>query len=98
MLALLMIQHQVSSAAPDISHPAAAWAERCRRRPADPVTFVFFFSTHQVSDRERQAQQVTADFFEELENSGQLYPNFRLGYDQAGEIIDPTPRRMEWYH
>ena len=38
-----------------------------------------------------------ADFFEQLQTTGLLYPKFRLGYDQAGEIIDPAlSRRAEW--
>ena len=60
-------------------------------KPADPVTFGYFFSTHGVSEWERRARQVTVDFFEELEASGQLYPNFRLGCDQAGQLTRLSP-------
>ena len=61
------------------------------------MTFGFFFSTLRVSDRERRARQTVVDFFEQLETACFLYSNFRLGYDQAGEVIDPTlARRMDW--
>ena len=93
----MSVASEVSSSVPYLSRPAAAWAERHRRRPADPVTFGVFFHTHGVSDRERRARQTVVDFFEHLETAGFLYSNFNLGYDQSGELIDPTlARRMEW--
>ncbi|CAE7496843.1 unnamed protein product [Symbiodinium necroappetens] len=37
------------------------------------------------------------DFFEQLQTAGLLYQNFRLGYDAAGNLIDPTlARRADW--
>ena len=61
------------------------------------MTFGSFFNTRGVPDREAQARQVTQDFFEELQTAGLLYQGFRLGYDQAGRMIDPNlARRSDW--
>ena len=80
----------------DLTRPAQ-WAERYRRRPNDPVTFGYFFDTAHVSDREHRARQTVVDFFEQLETAGFLYSNFRLGYDQRGDMIDPNyARRLDW--
>ncbi|CAE7230450.1 HERC2, partial [Symbiodinium microadriaticum] len=48
-------------------------------------------------EREASARQVTVDFFEQLQTAGLLYPTFALGYDQAGDVIDPALARCpEW--
>ena len=80
----------------DLTRPAQ-WAERYRRRPNDPVTFGYFSDTVRISERERRARQTVVDFFEQLETAGFLYSNFRLGYDEFGNMIDPTfARRLGW--
>ncbi|CAE7844771.1 CML4, partial [Symbiodinium sp. KB8] len=80
----------------DLTRPAQ-WAERYRRRPNDPVTFGYFSDTVRISDRERRARQTVVDFFEQLETAGFLYANFRLGYDEFGNMIDPNyARRLGW--
>ncbi|CAE7374199.1 unnamed protein product, partial [Symbiodinium microadriaticum] len=46
---------------------------------------------------EIRTRQVVSDFFEQLQTAGLLYPHFRLGYDEAGNVIDPTfTRRTDW--
>ncbi|CAE7543012.1 unnamed protein product, partial [Symbiodinium microadriaticum] len=80
----------------DLTRPAQ-WAERYRRRPNDPVTFGYFSDTVRISDRERRSRQTVVDFFEQLETAGFLYSNFRLGYDEFGNMIDPNyARRLGW--
>ena len=81
-----------STAVPDLSGPARAWAES---HPADPAAFGPFLTLQGVP--ERKARQVTVNFFEKLQTAGLLYPNSTLGYDQAGDVIDPAlARRPEW--
>ena len=73
------------------------WSEPNRRRPHDPPTFGVFFETRGLSDREMRMREVVVDYFDQLQSAGLFYPNFRLGFDITGELIDPSlARRPEW--
>ena len=87
---------EAPSSAVDLTRPRE-WSEAYRRRPNDPPTFGVFFEARNLSDREVRMRETVVDFFEQLQTAGLLYPNFNLGYDAAGQTIDPTlARRSEW--
>ena len=47
--------------------------------------------------REMRMREVVVDYFDQLQSAGLFYPNFRLGFDINGELIDPSlARRPEW--
>ena len=73
------------------------WAEPNRLRAHDPPTFGVFFDTRGLTERDIRMRETVVDYFEELQTAGLLYPHFRLGHDERGNVIDPTlARRTDW--
>ena len=83
---------ETTASAVDLTNPRD-WAENYRRRPPEPPV-----NTHNVPDREVRASGVVVNFFEDVRTAGMLYPNFRLGLDAVGEVIDLTRARTPEWH